>query len=84
VALMIDTMSLPDAPVHIPIDPVTCSLSLLVRRLEALIGSDRWTLQKVGTGDYEVRTYRGEVGRGMTATDALSDLVEKLGSVTYA
>lgn len=71
-------------PVLVPIEPVACSLSVLIRKLELLVGSSRWTLQKVRTGDYEVRTWDGMVGRGMSATDALSDLVGKLGAVTYA
>lgn len=74
-----------DEPVHrVPIEPVSCSLSTLIRRLEALIGADRWTLQKVRMGDYEVRTWDGHVGRGMSATDAFADLVGKLGVVTYS
>jgi hypothetical protein len=81
-------------PIVAPVEPVTCSLSIYVRRLEALVGADRWTLQKVRMGDYEVRTYapavgplkdkHGQVGRGHTATDAIADLVSQLGEVTYS
>lgn len=67
-----------------PVDPIICSVSVLIRRLEMLLGAERWTLQKVRTGDFEVRTWSGMVGRGMTAADALSDLAGKLGEVTYA
>lgn len=69
---------------RVPIEPVTCSVSQLIRRLESLLGAERWTLQKVRTGDFEARTWSGMVGRGMTAADALSDLAGKLGEVTYA
>ena len=72
-----------DPPVKVPIEPVTCSLTQYIRKLEALVGADRWTLQKVRMGDYEARTWDGTVGRGMSATDAMAALVAQLGAVTY-
>jgi hypothetical protein len=48
----------------------------LVGELDRLVGDERWTAQRVRAGDYEVRTERGQVGRGRDLGDALRALID--------
>lgn len=51
------------------------NLGVAIAKLERHVGSERWTLQKLSSHDWEVRTRSGDVGRGTTPTDAVSELL---------
>lgn len=65
-------------------EPVHCSLSQMVRRLDAWLGAERVTFMKVRRGEWEARTYSGVVGRGHTLTDAVAELLAQTGEVAEA
>jgi hypothetical protein len=50
-----------------------------IRRVERVVGPERFCIMRVRRGDWEARTFNGRVGRGDTASDALFNLLTALG-----
>lgn len=61
-----------------------CSVSVLLRKLETELGSERLAILRLGAGDWEARTYSGDVGRGLTLGDAIADLLQGLAAAEQA